>query len=109
VPFVDIVFSIHQAWNGERAMGKALRETLLAEGRQAELEERRRFAPFEALTPREQVVLRHLVSGRAPKEIARLESVSVATVRSQLRSLFDTLGVASQREAISLAHSTGWS
>jgi DNA-binding NarL/FixJ family response regulator len=109
IPFVDIVFSIHQAWNGERAMGKANREALLAEGRQAELEERRKLAPFEALTPREQVVLRHLIRGRAPKEIARLESVSVATVRSQLRSLFDTLGVGSQREAISLAHATGWS
>jgi two-component system, NarL family, nitrate/nitrite response regulator NarL len=109
IPFADIVFSIHQVWNGEPAMGKASREALLAAGRQAEREERHRLAPFEALTPRERVVLRHLIGGRSPKEIARLESVSVATVRSQLRSMFDTLGVGSQREAISRAHTAGWS
>ena len=109
IPFGDIVLAIHRAWSGESPMSRATRETLLAAGREAEAEERRRLAPFEALTDREQVVLRHLMRGRAPKEIARMESVSVATVRSQLRSMFDALGVASQREAISLAHAAGWS
>lgn len=107
--FTDIVFSIQQAWDGERAMSRASREALLAAGREADQEELRRLAPFESLTVREQVVLRHLLSGRSPKHIAQLESVSVLTVRTQLRSSFAKLGVGSQREAIALANAAGWS
>ncbi len=106
--YADIVFSIHQAWHGDRAMSRARREALLAAGRQADHEERLRLAPFESLTAREQVVLRHVLSGRSPKDIAKLESVSVLTVRAQLRTMFTKLDVGSQREAIVRAHEAGW-
>jgi two-component system nitrate/nitrite response regulator NarL len=106
--FADMVHAVHQAWNDGPAMSRVTREELLAAGREAEREERRRLSRFETLTPREQVVLRHLVQGHSPKEIARHESVSMPTVRTQLRTLFEKLGVGSQREAIALAHSAGW-
>jgi len=63
---------------------------------------------FEALTPRERAVAARLVAGTALKDIATESFVSVATVRSQLKSIFRKVGVSSQLELVTLARDTGW-
>lgn len=56
------------------------------------------------LTDREQVVLTHLQDGLTAAEIAGAEYVTVATVRSQIRSVLMKLGVRSQLAAVALAN-----
>jgi LuxR family maltose regulon positive regulatory protein len=55
------------------------------------------------LTPREEVVLRALASGDTFEAIARRLSVSVNTVRSQVRSVYRKLGVSSRADAVAIA------
>lgn len=64
--------------------------------------------PFAQLSPREAVVLRHLMDGRSVKTIAVSSAVSETTVRSQVRGILGKLDVASQLEAVALARRTGW-
>lgn len=66
------------------------------------------LAPFEALTHREKCILAELLDGHGPEAIARRSSVSVSTVRSQIKSILQKLGVNSQLAATSLARRSGW-
>lgn len=108
VSLEELVATVKRARSGAAVMPAAEREALLAVARRLESDERRRREPFERLSDREAVVLRHLLAGRAPKDIARAEGVSVATVRSQIRTMFAKLGVNAEREAIALARSAEW-
>jgi DNA-binding NarL/FixJ family response regulator len=83
-------------------------------GSQRELDDhrradRRRLAPFEALTPRERDVLALIVDGRPAAEIARRAAVALPTVRTQVRSILQKLEVNSQMAAAAMARSAGWS
>lgn len=69
---------------------------------------RERLAALDSLTPREAVVLGHLRDGHSVTAIARLEVVSVNTVRSQVRAILAKLGVRSQLEAVARARDAGW-
>jgi len=55
------------------------------------------------LTRRERVVLRHLVRGLGPAQIATLEHVSRNTVKGQVRSIYRKLGVNSREGALKAA------
>ncbi len=57
-----------------------------------------------ALTPREQSILATLADTGDRAEIARTHSVSLNTVKSQLRTLYKKLGVTSREEALLVAH-----
>ena len=70
--------------------------------------ERDRLAPFEALTRREAEVLGELLHGLSVNEIANQAVVSVATVRSQVRSILAKLDVPSQVAAVGRARQAGW-
>jgi len=59
---------------------------------------------FTTLTTRERIVLTHLQDGTSPKDIARLEHVSIATIRAQICSIFMKLGVNTQIAAVALAN-----
>ena len=83
---------------------EALVETLL----RASLEEQQRRRPFERLTEREAEVLRRLVAGDSPKQIAHSGGTSVSTVRGHIERVFQKLGVSSQREALARARAAGW-
>lgn len=83
---------------------QALLEAL--EANFAEEDARRR--PFEALTAREAQVLRRLIDGCSPKEIARSEAISLSTVRGHIDRVLAKLGVGSQREALALARAASW-
>jgi LuxR family maltose regulon positive regulatory protein len=56
------------------------------------------------LSPRERQVLRALYEGQRPVSIAAAFGTSVATVRSQIRSIHSKLHVSSTLEAVALWH-----
>lgn len=68
-----------------------------------------RLAPFASLTARERIVLGQLMEGATARAIADDRWVSLSTVRSQIKSIFQKLGVNSQLAAVALAREAGWS
>jgi DNA-binding NarL/FixJ family response regulator len=102
---LSVVRRIHQSLPVADA---AERERLLErwdEHRKSVEEQRRRL---DALTTREREVLAKLQEGIPVREIARLNVVSEATVRTQVKSILAKLGVTSQLAAVGLAHNAGW-
>jgi two-component system, NarL family, nitrate/nitrite response regulator NarL len=69
----------------------------------------RRLSPFGLLTARESEVLAEIVKGRTAEAIANDSWVAVSTVRSQIKSILQKLGVNSQVAAVALARENGWS
>ena len=67
-----------------------------------------RSTPFERLTGREREVLAALVDGLSAEEIAETQFVALTTVRSQIRSVLQKLGVRSQLAAVAHANRVGW-
>lgn len=67
-----------------------------------------RLAPFDILTHREKCVLAELMEGRSADAIALHDSVSISTVRSQIKAILQKLGVNSQLAATALARQAGW-
>jgi DNA-binding NarL/FixJ family response regulator len=72
-------------------------------------EERQRLAPFAHLTVREHEVLLALTLGMSADDIAESLYLSIATVRTHIRSILQKLGVNSQLAAVALALRAGWS
>jgi len=106
--FDELVEAIRRAVAGEALLTSHQRQILLGElqaGRQAD---QQRAAPFAALSPREQAVLARLVNGETAEAIAEVSYVSLATVRSQIRSILNKLDVRSQLAAVALARHAGW-
>jgi DNA-binding NarL/FixJ family response regulator len=68
-----------------------------------------RLQLFTALTDREEVVLSELLEGHCAEEIAKAAFVSISTIRSQIKSILQKLGVNSQLAAVALARRAGWS
>jgi DNA-binding NarL/FixJ family response regulator len=73
------------------------------------LREPNRLALFAILTPREKTVLAELMEGREAETIARRSWVPVSTVRLQIKSILQKLGVNSQLAAAAFASGAGWS
>ena len=69
---------------------------------------RKSLSPFERLTTRESPVLSALIDGLSGEEIAEAHFVALTTVRSQIRSLLQKLGVRSQLAAVAHANRAGW-
>jgi len=63
---------------------------------------------FAILTERERHVLAELMEGHCAEEIAVAACVSISTVRSQIKSILQKLGVSSQLAAVALARRAGW-
>lgn len=68
----------------------------------------RDVAALGRLSPREREVLAGLLLGQSAKQIAGDLGIGLPTVRSQIRSMFEKLGVNNQRAAIVLALGAGW-
>ena len=107
-PFHRLVAALTQVAAGQPRLADDEREGLLEalEANFAEEDALRR--PFDALTAREAQVLRLLIDGRSPKEIARIEVISLSTVRGHIDRTLSKLGVSSQREALAQARAAGW-
>jgi two-component system, NarL family, nitrate/nitrite response regulator NarL len=108
-PFDQLVDTLHDAAQGLTVMSRGARADLLASLRSSRLDHRRRRAPFESLTSREQDVLRGLLEGHSAEEIAVAHTVALSTVRSHIKSLLRKLGVNSQLAAVALARESDWS
>ena len=104
--FADLVERITKAAAGHGHDPR--RDAIMQRAREAAVERQRRLAPFSRLTERESQVLALLVEGRRATEIADATFVSMATVRSHIRSILTKLGVTSQLEAVSMAIKAGW-
>lgn len=90
------------AWYPPAVLGPVLRE-LRADLRRA----RDRSGPLDALSNREMDVLRLMVAGRGPAEIAAELVISADTVRTHTRNVFGKLGVHSRLAAVSVARAAG--
>ncbi len=100
--------AIADALAGTSVMRPADREALVEAARRAHADDEERLAPFASLTPRERQVLAHLMQGQSAEDVSRIEYVSLATVRSQIRGILQKLDVNSQLAAVTMAQQAGW-
>ena len=106
--FVDVIALIARVVNGGTCNSDTdLLQWVLAAQR-FDAEQGRLLQPFSTLTAREQVVLQHLIDGQRVDEIAEVDFVSVATVRSQIRAVLQKLSVKSQISAVAKARQASW-
>lgn len=108
VPFDELVTLVRHVLAGGELLSFDERQTLLAELRESRRARQQRQHLFVSLTRRERAVLAGLVSGDQAETIAAKSFVSVATVRSQIRSILLKLGVNSQLAAVAMAREADW-
>lgn len=108
MPFHRLVAALAELSQGREFMPADEREALIDALTRDEADQAASLAPFEALTEREAAVLRCLIEGRSPKQIARSEGISVSTVRGHIQHVLAKLDVSSQREALAMARAAGW-
>jgi DNA-binding NarL/FixJ family response regulator len=107
-PLEEIIETVQRAARHEVVLSPGYRQQLLDALHDDRAQERERLAPFDTLSAREQEVLGALTKGMSADAAADAFYVSVATVRSQIRSILQKLGVASQLQAVALARQAGW-
>ena len=106
--FSVLIDAVHRAVEGAPLMREEERQDLLHAARDRRRADHDRLAPFDALSPKEQAVLVHLLAGESAETIAEKSYVSLATVRSHIRAILLKLGVNSQLAAVALARNAGW-
>jgi len=107
-PFEHLIEQVSDVVSGRNILSVGTREMLMSELRAHRSQEGERLAPFARLTVRESEVLQDLIEGKNAERIANESFVSVATVRSHIKSLLAKLGVNSQLAAVAAAQRTGW-
>lgn len=107
-PFDALVASVREAATTGSLLSPAQRDAYLSELRRHRATERERLRDFEELTPKEAQVLVALMDGLSADQIATRWVVSIATVRTQIRTMMLKLGVNSQLSAVALARTAGW-
>lgn len=108
VPAGAVLEGLTKAVSGRQIVTAAERQELIAALREDRSRRNRRLSRFNELTPREAEVLRMICDGLSATEIADESYVSLATVRSQIRSILMKLGVRSQLAAAAEARQSGW-
>ena len=106
--FSVLIDTVHRVIEGAPLMREEERQSLLEAARDRRRADHHRLAPFDALSPKEQAVLVHLLAGESAETIAEKSYVSLATVRSHIRAILLKLGVNSQLAAVALARNAGW-
>ena len=106
--FTGLLDSVQRAAWGEAVTSVTERAAYTEELRQYRVAEKARTAPFEALTRREGEVLSMILEGLSAQEMAQESYVSLPTIRTQIRSIFQKLCVNSQLEAAAMARAMGW-
>jgi two-component system nitrate/nitrite response regulator NarL len=107
-PFERLIEQVSDVVAGRNILSVGHRERLLSELRAHRAQEGERLGPFSRLTVRESEVLQDLLEGKNAERIANDSFVSVATVRSHIKSLLAKLGVNSQLAAVAAAQRAGW-
>jgi DNA-binding NarL/FixJ family response regulator len=93
---------VRAALAGHPVMSPETRGRLIDAARARDAERREVVAKLARLTPREREVLAELARGRRAQAVADHYVVSLATVRTQIRSVLSKLEVGSQLEAVAL-------
>ena len=106
--FASVLDEVRRTAAGETVTPVTVRAQLLADLAAHRRAAERRRAPFEALSGRERDVLRLIGEGHQAAAIAQMSYVSLATVRTQIRSILLKLDVTSQVAAAALARQNGW-
>ena len=106
--FASVLDQVRRTADGESVTPITVRTQLLADLAAHRRAADRRRAPFEVLSGRERDVLRQICEGLQAAEIAKGSYVSLATVRTQIRSILLKLDVGSQVAAVALARQGGW-
>ena len=104
----EVVAALTDVLAGTPLIGCAAREAMIDELRIERAGLRKALTPFERLTLREREVLAALIDGMSAEEIAETQFVALTTVRSQIRSVLQKLGVRSQLAAVAHANRVGW-
>ncbi|RJP92391.1 MAG: DNA-binding response regulator [Desulfobacteraceae bacterium] len=106
----DIIKAIHVVYKGEFWIERKMVTRFLNSDLKADADsEDRHLNKLDALTPREQDVLRALIKGASNKEIAYELFISEKTVKSHLNQVFRKLNVSRRLEAILSAIKLGLS
>jgi DNA-binding NarL/FixJ family response regulator len=108
-PFDRLLVAVTKVLREHSLLSLDERRVILEDLERHRAAERARFESFAALSDREAVVLQGLIEGRSAEQIAGANVVSLATVRTQIRSVLVKLGVNSQLSAVALARRAGWS
>jgi DNA-binding NarL/FixJ family response regulator len=108
MPVEELLAAVDLVAQGRRLISDDQRHALLTELRLHRSARRNRLARFAELTPREAAVLRLVCNGLSAAEVAEASFVSLATIRSQIRSILTKLGVSSQLAAAADAYQSGW-
>ncbi|MEX0659108.1 MAG: response regulator transcription factor [Egibacteraceae bacterium] len=107
-PFDVLLDAVKGAAEARTLLTDAERDALLGDLRREHAAADQRQRPFTRLTAREREVLAALCAGQSADTIASESFVSMATVRSQIHSLLQKLGVHSQIGAVAAARRAGW-
>ena len=99
----EVDSTLGQVLAGGAIIGRTERAALLDLLRAERAQSLRAQTTFEQLTQREALVLAALTEGLTAEEIAQAHFVALSTVRSQIRSVLQKLGVRSQLAAVALA------
>lgn len=97
-PFGDLVDAAVRAAEGRTLIGAEERGRLCVLAAEAEQDAERRRLQWQRLTPRELEIVDRIAAGRRPAAIAEEFVVSVATVRTQIKSILGKLELNSQLE-----------
>jgi DNA-binding NarL/FixJ family response regulator len=108
-PLAALTSMIGRAVDGLPLVGVAHRTQAIIDLRDRERADQSRHARFTSLSHRESDVLRMIADGQSAAAIAGAHFVSVATVRTQIRSILQKLDVNTQVGAIALVRTLGWS
>ncbi|TIC81846.1 response regulator [Nocardioides sp. GY 10127] len=108
VALPDVLRAVRLTLEGRPVHEREERARLLAAAGARRADDGETHRRLQSLSPRERVVLAHLLAGRTVAEVASLETLSVATVRTQVKAVLAKLGVSSQLAAVGLAHRVGW-
>ncbi|MGA2158595.1 MAG: response regulator transcription factor [Dehalococcoidia bacterium] len=103
----ELIEAIRQVMTGEPVLHPKIMKKVLNRLR-SPVEEQSAQVPGEVLSDREMEVLRLAAKGMSNMEIADSLTLSVRTVQTHLRSIFNKLGVGSRSEAIVYGLKKGW-
>jgi NarL family two-component system response regulator LiaR len=103
----ELIDAIRQVMTGEPVLHPKIMKKVLNRLRSPS-EEQPAQPPHEVLSDREMEVLRLAAKGMSNMEIADSLTLSVRTVQTHLRSIFNKLGVGSRSEAIVYGLKKGW-
>jgi DNA-binding NarL/FixJ family response regulator len=107
-PLAEVLTTIRRVNDGLPGMDRAERQELIEHWRSATAETAQIHQRLSLLSARESAVLGHLMVGLAVHDIAEVNVVSEATIRSQVKAILAKLEVSSQLAAVGLVNRVGW-